>query len=360
LCYTQAEHLYHVHGTRGEDPAEPKASAPYKYPALTHEPRIQELHNDWQRCGYKPFHLPVGVMLNEEQKEKSACIHCSTYDGFPCLVNAKADSQVVCVDPALQYPNVSMVNGALVTRLEARGEGREVTGVVVERNGHQEIYNGCIVVVSGGAINSAALLLLIGSIICTVMIPPIPNLPLVLAAGAAFGPFDGALYSVIGAEIGAIACFLVARALRRETLSRVMKTEATFGQMCTDHQLMGMVFFARLIPIFSFEVSFGAGLTNISLKTFALATLLGIAPPTFAFTYLGSSMASAQWLLIATGAAMGLFFLAMPKILTKYRDSHLTRLFFGPLPSPAAVSPVKVGIPLQGPLHWLWVAVARS
>ena len=36
----------------------------------------------------------------------------------------------------------------------------------------------------------------------------------------------------------------------------MMKTDATFGQMCTDHQLMGMVFFARLIPIFSFEVSF--------------------------------------------------------------------------------------------------------
>jgi hypothetical protein len=70
-----------VHGTRGEDLTEPKASAPYKYPALTHEPRIQELHNDWQRCGYKPFHLPVGVMRNEEQKEKSACSACVT--AFP-------------------------------------------------------------------------------------------------------------------------------------------------------------------------------------------------------------------------------------------------------------------------------------
>jgi len=58
-------------------------------------------------CGYQTFHLPVGVMLNEEQKEQSACIRCSTCDGFPCLVNDKADSQVVCVDPELQYPNVT-------------------------------------------------------------------------------------------------------------------------------------------------------------------------------------------------------------------------------------------------------------
>ena len=124
--YTQAEHLYHVHGNRGEDPTEPKASAPYKYPALTHEPRIQELHNDWQRCGYQLFRLPVGVMLNEEQKERSGCIRCSTYDGFPCLVNDKADSQVVCVDPALQYPNMTMVTNALVTRegVDPRGSGR--------------------------------------------------------------------------------------------------------------------------------------------------------------------------------------------------------------------------------------------
>lgn len=157
--YTQAEHLYHVHGIRGEDPTEPKASAPYKYPALTHEPRIQELHDDWQRCGYKPFHLPVGVMLNKEHKEQSACIRCSTCDGFPCLVNAKADSQVVCVDPALKYPNVSLVTGALVTRLETDASGQEVTAVHVERNGIKKTYQGSLVVVSAGAINSAALLL---------------------------------------------------------------------------------------------------------------------------------------------------------------------------------------------------------
>ena len=190
-------------------------------------------------------------------------------------------------------------------------------------------------------------LLLIGSIICTVVIPPIPSLPLVLAAGAAFGPFDGALYAVIGAEIGATVCFLVARALGRETLSRVMKTDATFGQMCTDHQLMGMVCVARLIPIFSFEVSFGAGLTNISLKNFALATLFGMAPPTFAFTYLGSSMIGAQWPLIAVGVAMVLFFLAMPKFLTKHRTSAFARLVLSPPTGPTLVATRRVEIPLQ-------------
>ena len=157
--YTQAEHLYHVHGRHGEDPTGPPASAQYKYPALYHEPRIQELHDDWTKMGYHPFHLPVGVMLDEEKKENSVCIRCSTCDGFPCLLGAKADSQVICVEPALRYPNVTMLTHAMVTRLTTSASGREVTGVVVERNGQVETYQANIVVVSCGAINSAALLL---------------------------------------------------------------------------------------------------------------------------------------------------------------------------------------------------------
>jgi uncharacterized membrane protein YdjX (TVP38/TMEM64 family) len=191
-------------------------------------------------------------------------------------------------------------------------------------------------------------LLLIGSMATAVVIPPIPSLPLDLAAGAAFGPFYGALYAVIGAEIGAILCFLIARALGREALSRFMNTEATFCQKCTDHQLMGAMFLARFIPIFSFDVvSYGAGLTNISLKTFALATLFGMAPPTFAFTYLGSSVVSARWPLIAGGAAMVLFFLVLPSILTKYRTSGFARLLLGPPPAPLAIFPARAGMSLS-------------
>jgi choline dehydrogenase-like flavoprotein len=157
--YTQAEHLYHVHGCHGEDPTEGPSSAQYRYAPLKHEPRIQELHDDWTRMGYHPFHLPVGVMRDEPRPEKSACIRCNTCDGYPCLVNAKADSQVVCVDPALQYPNVTMLTNALVRKLATSPSGREVTEVIVERNGQIEMYKAGIVVVSCGAVNSAALLL---------------------------------------------------------------------------------------------------------------------------------------------------------------------------------------------------------
>lgn len=185
-------------------------------------------------------------------------------------------------------------------------------------------------------------LLLIVSMAAAVVIPPIPSLPLDLAAGAAFGPFFGTLYAVLGAELGAIGAFLIARAVGREALSRYLKADAVFCQMCTDHQLMGLMFFARLIPVFSFDVvSYGAGLTNVSLKTFALATLLGMIPPTFAFTYLGSSVVSAQWPLIAAGILMVLFFLLMPRLLARHRDGGFARLFLGPLP---VTAPDSLGV----------------
>jgi choline dehydrogenase-like flavoprotein len=157
--YTQAERLYQVHGSRGEDPTEPSASAPYPFPAITHEPRIQHLADDLTRSGLKPFHVPLGIMLNEKDPRQSRCIRCSTCDGYPCLVYAKADAQVLCVDEAVKHPNVTLLTRALVKRLETDASGRSVNSVVVERNGELEKYSAEIVVVACGAINSAALLL---------------------------------------------------------------------------------------------------------------------------------------------------------------------------------------------------------
>ena len=98
-------------------------------------------------------------MLDEKNPRTSRCIRCDTCDGHPCLVHAKADAQLVCVDPAVEQPNVSLITNACVERLETSPSGREVAKVVVKRNGASEEYAADIVVVSCGAINSAALFL---------------------------------------------------------------------------------------------------------------------------------------------------------------------------------------------------------
>ena len=128
--YTQAENLYQVHGNRGEDPTEPPANSPYPWPAVSHEPRIQQLSDDFARSGLKPFHVPVGVMLDEKNPHKSRCIRCNTCDGFACLVGAKSDAQVVCIDEAIKHPNVTLLTNSLVKRLETDSSGREVKSVV--------------------------------------------------------------------------------------------------------------------------------------------------------------------------------------------------------------------------------------
>ncbi|MEO7271508.1 MAG: GMC family oxidoreductase [Vicinamibacterales bacterium] len=157
--YTRAEHLYQVHGERGIDPTDPWASAPYRFPAVRHEPRIQQLHDDLVRNGLRPFPVPLGVMLDEVNPQTSRCIRCDTCDGFPCLIHAKSDAHVVCVDPALAYPNVTLMRNARALRLITGTSGREVAGVLVEHEGRESTITGDIVVAACGAINSAALLL---------------------------------------------------------------------------------------------------------------------------------------------------------------------------------------------------------
>lgn len=160
--YTQAEHLYHVHGEHGIDPTEPPAGAPYRYPPVSHEPRIQDLYDGLRRLGHRPFPLPLGILLEEENGKPlhtSPCIRCNAFDGFPCMVNAKADAQIICVEPALRHPNVQLLTRAHVTRLATGPSGRKVTAVHVDRDGRHEEYSADIVVVSCGAVNSAALLL---------------------------------------------------------------------------------------------------------------------------------------------------------------------------------------------------------
>jgi choline dehydrogenase-like flavoprotein len=155
--YTEAEKLYLVHGQRGEDPTEPPASGPYPYPAVSHEPRIQQLHDDFLATGHHPFHLPVGVDLDESDPEAGRCVRCDRFDGFPCLTDGKADAHVLCVRPALRHDNVTLLTHAKVERLEA--DGGTVSRVVVDRRGERLELGADVVVVSCGAVNSAALLL---------------------------------------------------------------------------------------------------------------------------------------------------------------------------------------------------------
>jgi choline dehydrogenase-like flavoprotein len=157
--YAKAEELYQVHGARGEDPTEPPTTGPYPFPAVSHEPRIQQLSDDLEKVGLHPFHAPCGVLLDESNMPYSKCVRCNNCDGFPCVVHAKSDAEVISVRPALEHPNVTLLTNSRAVRLECSSAGNEVTGVVVEHVGETRTYQAAVVVVSCGAANSAKLLL---------------------------------------------------------------------------------------------------------------------------------------------------------------------------------------------------------
>jgi choline dehydrogenase-like flavoprotein len=157
--YAEAETLWRVHGTRGEDPTEHGDEPPYAYAAVHHDPGIAQLKTHWETQGWRPFSLPLGVDLDQAHPVTSACIRCKTCGGYPCLVKAKSDARTLAIEPLLGAENVTLLTGRKVVRLETDPAGRSVTEVVCQTAGGEERWTGDIVVLAAGAANSAAVLL---------------------------------------------------------------------------------------------------------------------------------------------------------------------------------------------------------
>jgi choline dehydrogenase-like flavoprotein len=153
--YAQAERIYRVHGSAGEDPTGPDRSGDFPYPPVPHAPYVAEHSERLAAQGLHPFHLPMGV----DVRDGGRCILCKTCDGFPCQVLAKSDADVCCVRPALESPTVELMTGTTAQRLLTDPAGRHVRAVEVRRNGETFEVAADTFVVSCGAANSAALLL---------------------------------------------------------------------------------------------------------------------------------------------------------------------------------------------------------
>ncbi|MEK7256558.1 MAG: GMC family oxidoreductase, partial [Bacteroidota bacterium] len=157
--YVEAERLYHAHGTRGIDPTEPFASADYPFPAMQPEPDMAELFAHLEMLGHRPAPIPIGIRLPEDFRKRTDAAMPSYFDGYPDPTDMKADSHVVGVKPALETGNVDLLTGMTVQKLLTDPSGKRVTKVVATHDGERMEFEGDVVVVSCGAINSAALLL---------------------------------------------------------------------------------------------------------------------------------------------------------------------------------------------------------
>ncbi|MFV2062905.1 MAG: FAD-dependent oxidoreductase [Chloroflexota bacterium] len=153
--YDEAERIYNVHGSTGEDPTEPWRSGPYPFPAVPHEPYVADLADRLAAAGVHPSSTSAGIDL----RDGGACIRCATCDGYPCKVGAKSDAEVNALDPAIAAGNVRLLPGTRVQRIETDRSGRRVERLVVKGPHGEGTVGGAKFVLAAGAINSAALLL---------------------------------------------------------------------------------------------------------------------------------------------------------------------------------------------------------
>lgn len=148
--YGRAEQLYGVHGEAGADPTE-GPRGPYPHPPVPHARMVGGIVEQLKQQGLHPSPLPLGLQPN--------CILCNTCNSFPCNIHAKSDAEVCGIGPAMKHSNVTLWTNAQARRLFTDASGKRIESVEVERAGETIRVSAPLVVVSCGAVNSAALLL---------------------------------------------------------------------------------------------------------------------------------------------------------------------------------------------------------
>ncbi|MDJ0995505.1 MAG: GMC family oxidoreductase [Dinoroseobacter sp.] len=150
--YDEAERMYEVRGQRGMEATDPDGPA-YPYAAVPHEPAIADAAKRLAAQGLTPASLPLAVDLDAWLKGGQ-----TGWDGFPNTGDGKKDAESTGIAKALEHANVTLETGCRVTRLTTNSDGR-VSGVEFEKNGAGQTATAKVVVLSAGAVNSAALLL---------------------------------------------------------------------------------------------------------------------------------------------------------------------------------------------------------
>ncbi|QFG34819.1 choline dehydrogenase-like flavoprotein [Paracoccus pantotrophus] len=153
--YARAEALFKVRGATGQDPTEPPRSGPFPFPPVPDEPALQLVRERLKRAGVHPASLPLAIDIDAWLKRGR-----TGWDAFPNTGGAgKIDAEVGPLADALKYPNVRLITGAQVMRLETDADGHEVVAAVLRRNGREERLTARHFAVAAGAVQSAALLL---------------------------------------------------------------------------------------------------------------------------------------------------------------------------------------------------------
>lgn len=137
-------------------------------------------------------------------------------------------------------------------------------------------------------------------LIVSVVFLPFSSMPLLPLATRNFGVVPTALLSATGWWIGCLIAFQIAR-LGRPVLERVTSLAAIDrleSKVPHDVGFGGIVVLRMILPVD--VVSFALGLLkHLRLRTYAAASLVGIVPFAFVWSYAGGQLGSGQFLSFA-------------------------------------------------------------
>lgn len=167
----------------------------------------------------------------------------------------------------------------------------------------------------------------IAIIALAVVISPIPGAPLTVAAGAIWGALPAAIYSVIGGFVGGLIAYFIGCSLGRSAVKALTGKAIYFSKDRGEWLLGGVIFITRLLPVLSFDlISYGAGLTNLSLPIYASSTLLGMIPSTLLLTYLGQSFTVGLPLGLGLSILFVLLLIVLPWGIRRYNWLNLRNI----------------------------------
>jgi uncharacterized membrane protein YdjX (TVP38/TMEM64 family) len=140
-----------------------------------------------------------------------------------------------------------------------------------------------------------------------------PDSVLVIAGGMIFGLFWGTILTTIGSLIGAIISFYISRCLGQQVVKKIIKRDIVLFNNKNKNSGFFLTLILRLIPLFPFKVvSYSAGLSDIKLKDFVLATTIGSMPGIIVYTNLGDKTTAlgSKDFYIAIGLLVGLIIIS--------------------------------------------------
>ncbi len=135
---------------------------------------------------------------------------------------------------------------------------------------------------TAGFLRSKGLTGILISITIIILNSLFPFSPFIIIAGAnalVFGMAQGFIISLLGAVLGAVIAYWMARILGRDFFAPRLSTYSIVQRFQSDQHAFRLILILRLIPIFpSFVINYGVAISPIRFRTFFMATLLGKIP----------------------------------------------------------------------------------